>query len=385
MRALMVLLIGGLTLSCGSDGGTGGLKGTVKDKSGAAIGDAQVTAGTQTVKSLYSGTYELTGLPAGAITVSVTAGWFQAKQAQATVPAGGSATLDLQLDEMPLKLDPADQALVESYKKTFDWTKATVYMAIAPGPTRRWLDNAINYRNPAQYHDTSSSPTAIPSPPPNIIAGVAAGFNFPVGTGVDQALVNSSIVDTFAQTGLPATAATDFMLWTPMVSWLSGSKRALDAAVLNKVRAVGSAVSLQAWGGNTPKPQQIESVYLSGSDLWVKIVFEPFVQLGAGIADDDGDGKKEIFAKVDPKHIDAKVLDLLQNQYAKTTLGTLALKAELSEAMNELYSSTNLHILNTIGQPYTVPNNLGTINYPFVAHEQSGSKGKVQGVLLVAP
>ena len=58
-------------------------------------------------------------------------------------------------------------------------------------------------------------------------------------------------------------------------------------------------------------PQKIEHVYLHGGEIWVKVVFADFLNLGTGISDTDGDGQKEIYAKVADTHYDAELHDKL--------------------------------------------------------------------------
>ncbi len=382
--ALAALLVAPACSDDSAPGGTGSIKGSVRDKTGKAVGEALIKVGALSTKASFSGAYELKDVPAGAATLEASADWFTAKQESVTVKAGEALPLDLQLDELALKLDPADQALADSYNKTYDWTKGGPSLRVLCAPTRRCLDNAIYLHNPAQYRDTSGEPALTPSPQPTIEAGGAKSFTFPISGG-GEALELTSIVDTFAQTGLPATTADEAMLWTPMVNWLSEEKRGLDATLLNKIRAVGTAVAGQGWGSSSLRPQQIEGVYLVEGVLWVKVVFEGFVQLGAGISDDDGDGRKEVFAKVSAAQYSKTITDLLANEYVKTRLGTLALKTELSAALNELYTSTNLQIVGTVGKAYELAG-VGSLKYPFVVHEQTDQKGKkIKGALLVGP
>ncbi|MDI7277560.1 MAG: carboxypeptidase-like regulatory domain-containing protein, partial [Anaerolineae bacterium] len=91
------------------------------------MGDALVKSGSQSARASFNGEYLLEGLPPGPATLVASADWFQEQRAQGVVPAGGTGSLDIRLDEMPLKVEAADQALVESYNKTYDWTKADLY------------------------------------------------------------------------------------------------------------------------------------------------------------------------------------------------------------------------------------------------------------------
>jgi hypothetical protein len=138
------------------------------------------------------------------------------------------------------------------------------------------------------------------------------------------------------------------------------------------------AVRQQGWGGNpTLPPQDIEKVFVDPytNKLWVKVVFENFVQLGAGITDDDGDGRKEIYAAVASAHYTNEIVDALVKTY-KTTFSTHGLADQVTKGLNELYSTTGAHVECYIGQPFEVPG-LGTITYPFVVLRHSAGQENV--------
>jgi hypothetical protein len=380
----------GLTLTLallGCDGdsgdGTGVLKGFVRDVNGKVVGGAVVQVGALSTTATFNGDYTLEKLPAGAATVKVTAEWFSELQQSATVKAGETTTLDLQLTAMPFKIDPADKALEEAYNKTYDWTKGQPSIAYAAGPTRRHLGNAIYYHNPAQYRDTAAEKDLTPSPQPDIDSTGAKNFTFPLQGGTykgEETLAAGSIVASFDKTGLSSQA--DFLMVEPVLNWLldwSPTKVVdLNAAVL--------AVRQQTWGSSSLRPQDIEMLWISPTkEVWVKIVFEGFVKLGSGVTDADGDGRKEIYAKLNTKLVTAEVVDKVQTDYVTTKLSTLEMRTELNSALHHLYTSTNLQIKKTIGQPYDLVG-VGTIKYPFLIHEQTDLKGKkIQGALLIAP
>jgi hypothetical protein len=163
------------------------------------------------------------------------------------------------------------------------------------------------------------------------------------------------------------------MMWNSMVNWLTE----WNAQKSVTLKLVGLAVRQQGWGGNAIRPQEIEKVFLDpGNKLWVKVVFENFVQLGAGITDDDGDGRKEIYAAVASAHYTSEIVDALVNTYAKTTFSTHGLSKEVSKSLNELYSTTGAQVERYIGQPFDVPG-LGTITYPFVVLRHAGGQKNV--------
>jgi Carboxypeptidase regulatory-like domain len=402
---LCILLTGGALVlgGCGddgppagpADGGDGGsgtdarvdtgtepsLTGTVKDRAGVVVAGAKVQVGATSVFSDSQGRYTLAAVTPGTAHIDVTRNWFKPTALDATVAPSGVTTQDLTIDEMPLKLETADQTLATGYATSFDWTKATVSIAIAAKPTRRDFDNAVFFHNPALYRDTSAEPMLTPTPPPQIAGGMAANFSFQIKTGAamgQEVLELASIADAPAGTALGATEPTSFMMWTPLVNWVAE----WDAAKAAELRSVGTAVRQQNWGGNSQRPQEIEKAYLDATGaLWVKVVFAPFVQLGPGIADDDGDGLKEIYAKVASRFVAADIAGKLTSDYIATIYNTHGLSKEVTKSLNELYSTTAAQVEKYIGEPFEI-SGTGTISYPFVVLRHANGK---KNVILVAP
>jgi hypothetical protein len=361
-----------------SEAGAGAsLAGTVTDRAGIPVVGAKVEAGAVSVFSDAQGHYALAGLTPGAITVDVTQVWFKPLEQSVTLTGGGPTPWDVTLDEMPLRVDPADRALAGIYNQTFDWTKQTISIAIAETPTRCAFDNAIYFHNPALYRDTSAQLPLTPSPQPVISGGIAQNFSFPIISGTspaEEALDLSSIVDSIKDTPLGPTEPANYMMWKSMINWLTE----WDAAKSVTLKLVGVAVRQQGWGGNAVLPQEIEKVFVdpNTNKLWVKVVFENFVQLGPGITDDDGDGRKEIYAAVASAHYTSEIVDALVNTYAKTTFSTHGFADQVTKGLNELYSTTGAHVEGYIGQLFEVPG-LGTIIYPFVVLGHTGGKENV--------
>jgi hypothetical protein len=374
---------GTVTEAGGEASGPGVLAGTVTDIAGVVVLGAKIEAGGATALSDAQGRYSLAGVAPGTITVKVTQSWFRPLEQAVAVSASGVTPWNPVLTEMPLDVDPADRALADAYNLTFDWTRQTIAIAIAPRPTRCAFDNAVYLHNPALYRDTSSQPPVTPAPQPQIVAGAASGFTFPVVSGTNkgqEALDLTTLADTIASTPLGPTEPVEFMVWGSMVNWLGE----WSAAKSVTVKLAGLAVRQQGWGSNALRPQDIEKVFIEPGTgrLWVKVVFENFVELGPGITDDDGDGRKEIYAALGSTHYTAEIVDALANTYMKTTFSTHVLgDVELSKSLNELYSTTAAKVEGRIGQPFTVPG-LGTFVYPFVVLKHAGGQ---ENVVLIAP
>jgi len=332
------------------------------------------------------GRYTLAPLAAGGpLAVKLTRDWFKPAEQTATLATSGLTTLDLTIEEVPITLDPADKTAAEAYARTFDWSKQAVSITVAARPTRRDFDNAVYYRNPALFRDTSREQPLTPAPAPEITgtgaAGGAKNFTFPLRSGTrmgEEAVELATIVDALKDTPLGAEPA-EIMNWTPMIKWLGE----WDLAKAADLTAVGVAVRQQSWGGNALRPQEIQRVFLDPASrtLWAEVAFAPFVQVGAGITDNDGDGRKEIYARVPTVHYGAEMVDKLANEYGKTMFNTHGLSKEVTKSLNELYSTTGAQVERFIGQPFEVPG-VGAIKYPFVVlRHMAGQKN----VILVAP
>lgn len=358
------------------------LSGLVTDQVGVPIVGAKVESGAAWVYSDGQGLYTLGPVDmvdSGPIVVKVSRDWFKPFQAEVDAGASGTTHFDITLTEMPLTLDPADVALANAYNATFDWTKQTLSIAIAATPTRRNFDNAVYWKNPALYRDTSSQAAVVPAPLPQIVGGTAMNLSFPIRGGANdgkEALDLASVVDSIASTPVAAMENPDYMLWTPMLNWLSD----WNAAKSVDLKLAGVAVRQQSWGSNAPLPQEIRRVFLDATNgaLWVEIVFQNFVQLGDGITDDDGDGYKEIFAKVGSAYVTQEILDKLGG-YMQTRYTTHGMSDEVTKALRELYSSTSAQVVKIIGQPFDILN-LGTIQYPFVVLQHA--HGQVNVILM---
>ena len=386
---------GGTAADAGADGprgetgsevaGAATLVGTITDQLADPVVGAHVVVEASGVSGYTDaqGKYNLPGLPVGSpIMIQVTNPWFQSWQGNMTLVAGTN-TQDWQLHEVALEVTPEDRALAEAYQSGAgsNWKTQSLSIAVVSRPTRRDFDNAVYFRNPALYRDRSAEPALAPAPAPEIAAGAARNFTFPLTSGARQgqeALELSSIADAPDGTALGATEPAEFMMWTPLMNWLAEG----DAARSAELRAVGVAVRQQTWGSNALRPQEIDKVFIDGTGaLWAKVVFASFVQLGPGVADDDGDGLKEIYARIPAAAAPADLVERLRSVYGGKQFTTHGLSKELGRSLNELYSTTMAQVERTIGQPFVIPG-AGTVMHPFVVLKHAGDK---RNVILVGP
>ncbi|MFN7531895.1 MAG: carboxypeptidase regulatory-like domain-containing protein, partial [Gemmatimonas sp.] len=95
-----VLLVAAATPALHAQGGTGTVRGTVTDSStGRPVAGVQMTiaGGAARAASAENGTYQLTGVPAGRVTVRAQRLGYAAFQRTVDLTAGGTATVDIRL------------------------------------------------------------------------------------------------------------------------------------------------------------------------------------------------------------------------------------------------------------------------------------------------
>jgi len=370
----------GTTADAGTQ--TGAITGRVTDALARGVGDALVSVGSLSATTDFQGYYTLSGVPAGSATVAVSADWFLDKQAAATVTVGGSVTTHVQLDAKPLQVLAGDSTLATTYNASFDWTQDSVSVSHVAVPTRAAFDRALYLRNPALYRDVSGEPTVTPAALPTITGGVH-NFDFPIQTGAphqgEQALDNTTIVDAIADTPLTTAEQAASVAWEPavdiyLVDW--------DIAKSIDLYYVSLAIRGQRWAGsNTVPPQSLQHAYLHNGELWVELAFEDYIDLGSGITDDDGDGYREVYARVPTGFYTTEVYNKLRNDYVAPTFDTLGLRDNLSVILDDLYTRTAPSVVSVIGVPYGLPGG-GTLQYPFVVLRHSAG---TTNVFLVAP
>jgi len=282
----------------------------------------------------------------------------------------------------------ADRALAESYNQSFDWSTDKIAVRLLNGPTRSEAEKALYYRNPGLYQDTSAEPHITPDPLPTLDPA-PAGFDFPLPDTApnqgQQFLDNSTIVDSLAETPITAAEQASAPLWLPAVmvyltvDW--------DASKVLNLYYGNNAVRAQKWGvdGATRPPQTIQHMYLHGGEIWVEIVFENHVDLGAGISDSNGDGYKEIYGKIDPAHFTMEVYDQLANDYVTPRLSVAELNSLIDDKiLDDLYSEFNMEVVSGLGEPFEA-SGVGTFEYPFKVIQGASPKDDIFIVLLVEP
>ncbi len=280
-----------------------------------------------------------------------------------------------------------DQALAQSYNSTFDWSTGKIAVRLLSGPTRSESDKAVYFHNPGLYKDVGGEPQVTPDPLPTL-DGSPSGFDFELSdlapNANQQFLDNTSIVDKLSETSISQAEQTNSALWLPAVmvylavDW--------DASKVLNLYYGNNAVRGQKWGGSsTLPPQSIQHVYLHSGEIWVEIAFEDFVTLGTGISDSNGDGYKEVFAKIALEHFTPEAYDKLVNDYVTPKMTVAELNTHIEDKiLDDLYYDFPMEPSSGIGVPFEITG-VGSVKFPFKVLKGVSPKDDIFIVLLVEP
>jgi len=378
MRVASFLVMTAAAAAIGCDD-SGAVTGVVSDAQGAPVSAARVSLGDLSTTTDASGAFSFASVPAGDATVAVTADWFLGEEKSTTIAAGDTAEVEFTLQPRPLRVLAPDADLARAYNATFDWTKATVSISHVPRPSPAEFERALYHHNPALYVDPSQEPVVTPSPLPTLASPSTFDFAVQTGSSQQQAFDSATVVDTIAETPLTAGEVEHAFLWQPGVDFLL----TWDFDQASPLYAVGLAVRQQKWGAaSTLAPQEIERGFLHNGEVWVQVVFQSFVTLGQDVTDSDGDGKREVYARVAAAHFSAALHKELKERYIEPQLSTLQLRDLLRENLNALYSTSNPELVSAAGIPYS-HSELGTVQYPFAVIKHAGPG--IVNVFLVEP
>lgn len=380
---LLALLVG-----CGGSKGAA-IKGLIVDPGGVPIAGAQVALGEAKAASQWDGSFTLSDLPLGSNQVKVTAPWFQPLSEEVSLQPGQLLERNLQLQPMPLEVLPQDRELAEKYDSTFDWTAQSTSIRVVTVPTRRNIDRAVYYRNPALLIGTQDLARVTPAQPISLARRDQLGF--PASSGQcksagQEVLDTSSIRNTAAEAGLTEATLNGGLMWEPAIKGHLMHDYTIDDVGLG-LHCVGLAIQSQKWGttfeSKYPPPQLPVELYLHQGELWVKVRFAGWLNVESDITDSDGDKRPEIYARIKPSSYTAETIRRLfeEKAYVQDRLDTLELRAYMQDVLLDFYGKTNPEYHSIIGIPYSV-NGLGTLEYPFAVLEHE--KGVVN-VLLIGP
>lgn len=206
---------------------------------------------------------------------------------------------------------------VQTLTKRYDRRSSRVLVRRITRPTRANLDYAAYTANSLLYRTVASS----------VKPGQAKVPGQPKPTGQAElfggVVMTETLTSSLAGTPLSPAERARPLAFIPMVDYLvrHDAKRTRD---LEKAQA---AVRGETWGLKkrpTAFFQQITNLYLhrSGSQVWVKIEFEPWADLFFGMPDEDQDDYPEVYGQLRPGLIPPELIAYLLKDYMGKLLST---------------------------------------------------------------
>ncbi len=379
--SLLIVILSIPSMSCSGDDVVLGrvLSGKITTKAGYPVYNVKIEFDDVRGFTDINGKYVIDNPPEGDQLMTISHPWCgKPQEREVPIFRSGETSFNTTINPLPFKLTAHDKAISDTYAKTFDWRKSDLKISIIDSPTTRELHNAIFWNNPAYYRDTSAEQKLDSKLSVLDVSGVFIGKHEPF-VGVDV-LDNTTVHNSIAETPLTPKQIEQFMLFSPMFGYLSTWDTATDEiAGLGELRSV---IEGKLWGKSAAlRPQHIGRVYIDGDDLWVEIVFEPFV-VTTDISDSDNDGFQEIYARVNSKLVPHTMIQGLRANYCSKVHGYLEMAKVLDETITMLYSTSVVTIDSYIGTPYRLPSNLGMVEYPWVVLSHRGLHSAKQVLLL---
>lgn len=203
-------------------------------------------------------------------------------------------------------------------------------------PTRARLDWAAYHHNVMLRDPAPEGPAA----------RAARAARLPeAGAMCGGVLVPDSITASWADMPLGEDERTRPLAFSPLVDWLARWDYQKTAA-LEEARA---AVRAESWGLPSSVQityQEITTAWLHDDRLWVEIEFRPWVRLFQDMPDPDGDGRAELFARLDTGSLDPSVFARIRDDYAGRVLEPAEVRAWANELASYWYPSYNTDVVD---------------------------------------
>lgn len=222
-----------------------------------------------------------------------------------------------------------DLATARALAPTLGRIDARVMVRAVEHPDRASLDVAAWDRNPLFHYP----PTDLTAP-----AAVPALAELSFGGALDPATIR----DTIAETALTDAERARPLAWPPLTKYLL--ERDYDRAA--PLLVAGAPISAERWGNDqASRPlQQIALAFVHGDQLWVKVEFRPEVTwLPAD--DEDGDGYREIYARLAIEPLAPELLALIAEDYVGRALSADEVDDYFYALCSEWYQSLQTYLL----------------------------------------
>jgi len=233
----------------------------------------------------------------------------------------------------------------ETLNKNFSRLKSHVVVRKVAMPTLANLDCAAYFANPIRYDPQPVKPKK----PPKKISFDQLTFGCAL----------SSPCARLSQTPLTESEKEMPLAWDPL------QNRLWEITKTDLFGKITSAVNGEKWADPSiyMPYQEIVCAYLHGTgdtvSVWVKIEFKPWVKFLDGIMDEDRDGFREIYGRLNLSSIDpaplSKALDWIRTDYTRTVLTNEKVVDWANVLASYWYPKLNTDIVDMAGQT-TWPN-----------------------------
>lgn len=224
---------------------------------------------------------------------------------------------------------------VELVSKDYSRLKSRVLIRRLRRPTKANLEFAVYDSNVITFDPKEYTPT----PPEEKVKLAALDF--------DGALVKDSLVDRIDGTPLTPPEKNSPMSWPGvsehLINW--DFEKALGFA------EVGAKISDEKWNDDDVPIayQQITRVYLHGKDggteVWVRVEFNPWVRFLEDIDDEDADGFPEFYGRFPPRLVTGEIVAEIE-KYRGEEFSREDIKVLATEIGTHLYPKYNTETLD---------------------------------------
>lgn len=236
---------------------------------------------------------------------------------------------------LPFCREAAGDAPYKELVPRFNRNKSRVIVRKITTATPANLDFAAYDRNPVLRDPV----TVRPKKKPSSVSVADMGFR-----GV---LLNP--VQDIKKTPLSKKERESPLAWKPFI------KKAWGIVKNDHLQGLGAAVSAYKWADSSVyQPyQQVTTLYLhereSGVEIWVKVELARWASFFKRISDEDGDGVREIYGKLNLKHVDpdslAKTIAWVRHDYTKRILSFEEIVDWVTDLASYWYPTRNTDII----------------------------------------
>lgn len=219
--------------------------------------------------------------------------------------------------------------------KKFNQTTSRVMVRKVERPTLANLDFAAYDKNPVLFESLKGKPQKVPS-------------TVPVDSISFEKTI-SNVKDNQSETPLTEDEKNSPLAWKPLI------KKLWNVVKDDKLQQLGAKVASYKWADpQIYLPyQEITSAYIHEEnrtvEIWVKVEFSNWVSFVKNVQDEDNDGFREIYGKLDVStvHSDSlqKIINWIRNDYTKKVLNKEEMTDWITDLASYWYPTKNTDIL----------------------------------------